>query len=81
MYCVLKDALLLVTCMDIFAMHSCYEIYSIQFCSCYSFVYFYIFFFLFFFSFLVSMSQLARGYKTFFNLSSAEHEISTAHKC
>ena len=22
-----------------------------------------------------------RGYKTFFKLSSAEHEISTAHKC
>ena len=23
----------------------------------------------------------ARGYKTFFKLSSAEHEISTTHKC
>ena len=23
----------------------------------------------------------SRGYKTFFKLSSAEHEISTAHKC
>ena len=31
--------------------------------------------------FVVSSFAWPQGYKTFFKLSSAEHEISTAHKC